>query len=371
MSRGPSDAFFRDTLKTVGGKLLGKLPDLEKRQAAAAALGAKVSLAEVAVQLELIDRAKLEELGDLEAGEKGARVPKAPPPPPPAPAPVPTGGRRRLRDRAKALSSMALAALRGSAKERVEQAQSDEAVTRVVERKAAFVVAGVLAVLSIVAAIAIVFGTRPSEPPPAPPPSSDAEVQSAAKAASQITMATTFGGDRDPNWWARRQASIDVPSSELVSDKPASGASGSGSDTLAAYVGKEHKVGPLRFKAHARWREVGATETSCTLVDDGSVVSVLVLLNVTGSKTSVKDLIDLTRRDLAPGARVSETKPCHERIGNQSGVGSGFDVQEDGFTVEVRVYEATIRGQRLLTILQAPGGTDARREITRILGTLE
>src|SRR5579883_1204300 len=153
---GPSDAFFRDTIATVGGKLLESLPELEKRQAAAAALGAKVTLAEVAVQQGLIDRAKLEELGALESGspapKAAARPPSAPrtpaaPPPAPKPAPI---ARRRLRDRAKALSSAAMTALRGVTRGRADAARAEQAATRDLERKIALGVAIGLLALAIV-----------------------------------------------------------------------------------------------------------------------------------------------------------------------------------------------------------------------------
>jgi hypothetical protein len=74
--RGPSDAFFKDIVKAVGGDLLARLPDIQKRQAAAKTLGETVSLAEVAAKMGLVDEDKLRELERLEAGD--APAPKTP-----------------------------------------------------------------------------------------------------------------------------------------------------------------------------------------------------------------------------------------------------------------------------------------------------
>jgi hypothetical protein len=235
------------------------------------------------------------------------------------------------------------------------------------ERWVALGVAGALSLVALVVVAAIFLAQHPSELPPDPPPVI-ADVKSAAKAASRVTPSTTFGGDRDPNWWAKRQAAIDVPSSELVDEKSKNAPP---SDTLAAYVSKEHRVGAFRLKAHVRWREVDASDAGCTLVDDGTVPSLLSVLVVGGAKATLNDLVDLMRRDLPPGTHPSETKPSHEKIGSRSAVGAGFDLEEDGFTVELRAYEATLKGQRVIAILRAPSGGEARREISRILETLE
>ena len=82
---GPSDAFFEDVVKTVGGQLSSALHDLKKKQAAAKALGADVSLAELAMREGLIDQAKREEIALL---ENSGEVPAPPVEVVEAPAPV-------------------------------------------------------------------------------------------------------------------------------------------------------------------------------------------------------------------------------------------------------------------------------------------
>jgi hypothetical protein len=190
-------------------------------------------------------------------------------------------------------------------------------------------------------------------------------VTAAAKAASKVPDATPFGGDRDPNWWARRQAAIDTPASELVGD-PSKRASGT--DTVAAFV-KEHRVGSFHFKAHERWREVSSSGTTCIMVDDGSIPSLLAVVVANGTRTA-NDLIELTKRGVPASAHPTETTPCHEKIGAVSATGAGFDLQEAGQTVQVRAYELTLNGQKLLVIVRSPAG-EARLEIGRILATIE
>src|SRR4051794_26547167 len=77
---GPSDDFFRDVVATVGGDLAAQLPIIEKRRTAARALGQELTLAEVAVKMQLIDEAKKAELAKLEGGDAPEPEPAAPPP---------------------------------------------------------------------------------------------------------------------------------------------------------------------------------------------------------------------------------------------------------------------------------------------------
>lgn len=215
---GPSDAFFRDIVRTVGGKLGDGLPELEKRQAAARALGSEPTLADVAVALGVMDRAKLEELGALERGTPAPRstpsagrvkTPSAPRAPAaagttssgkrsvpicagckaplalddlvrgtsrcsrcdavasPAPVVLPQAGKplpvkKRLRDRAKMVSSVALQAISSMRPGKRRRAREAAAGAPPPEEnaKGMAIVAGALVIALVIVTVAVVVATH-------------------------------------------------------------------------------------------------------------------------------------------------------------------------------------------------------------------
>ncbi len=232
---GPSDAFFRDIVKTVGGKLAQGLPELEKRQAAARALGTQTGLADVAVALGLMDASKVEQLAALERGEAPPAAPVVPAPSktPSTRAPTPEvttvgtrssgktrvpvcsackvplamgdvvagtgrcakcdgrsstsgsqagaqqglGGKpipvkKRLRDRAKMISSVAIDTLQRLNPRKRRRANAGEAPAEPPQDNTAAIaiVGGGLAIALLLITIAVIIATRSRVAPPAPPP---------------------------------------------------------------------------------------------------------------------------------------------------------------------------------------------------------
>jgi hypothetical protein len=208
--------------------------------------------------------------------------------------------------------------------------------------------------------------TPPTETVAAPQP---ARLNEAADELA-TTERSLLGGDRHPNWWAKRGAAIQVSSDQLVGTRrePATNV-----DTLAAFQ-TEHLVGPLSFRAHARWRELpGTSRDLCAIVDDGSVPSMLsVLIFPASSRPDLDRFVSRLRARMSEDqASVSSLRPCHEKIGASSAKGLAFDFAYGAEELTLRAFDIPASsGERAFVILRAPKGPEAAKALAEVLATI-